>query len=73
MKIPKLKNIKHEEGIVKAYLEHWGYENIVYEPIKNETPDFLINNETAIEVRRLNQHYFGVGRVSAYYPITESS
>lgn len=47
--------MKPEEKIIRKYLESRGYEDIIYEPIKNEPPDFLVNSQIAIEVRRLNK------------------
>lgn len=40
-------------------LLHMGYSeaNIVYEPEKNQPPDFLVEGKFAVEVRRLNQSY----------------
>ena len=49
--------MKREEEIVQEYLEFIGFENIQYEPNGNRTPDFLINQQIAVEVRRLNQFY----------------
>ncbi len=50
--------MKKDEQIVKDYLIENGYpeKNITYEPIRNKTPDFLVNGKIAIEVRRLNQN-----------------
>jgi len=56
----RLKNnhkMKKEEKIAKSYLQHIGAINIVYEPDGNIPPDFLVDGEIAVEVRRLNQHY----------------
>jgi hypothetical protein len=47
------------EAIVLKHLSHLGYTNVIYEPSPNETPDFLINGEIAVEVRRLNQNHSG--------------
>ncbi len=47
-----------EEELVSKFLKYKGYNNIIYEPDGNIPPDFLVDNSTAIEVRRLNQHYF---------------
>lgn len=44
------------ESIALDFLRHSGYRDIVYEPDGNVPPDFLIDNEIAVEVRRLNQH-----------------
>ena len=46
------------EKHVAAFLNHLGYSNVVYEPDGNIPPDFLVDGEIAIEVRRLNQNYF---------------
>lgn len=46
------------EKIVADYLAHLGYTNVVYEPDGNIPPDFLVNGNIAIEVRRLNQNHF---------------
>lgn len=47
-----------EEGIVKKYLTLLGHQDVVYEPDGQVPPDFLVNGKIAVEVRRLNQHYF---------------
>jgi hypothetical protein len=49
------------EKHVHDYLVHRGFANITYEPDGNVPPDFLVNGNIAIEVRRLNQNYFDVG------------
>lgn len=46
-----------DEKRAKEFLEKH-YSNIQFEPIKNAPPDFLINNNIAVEVRRLNQNHF---------------
>ncbi len=51
----KIKNIDEERA--KEYLDSLGYKNIEYEKIPNSTPDFLIDNKIAVEVRRLNINY----------------
>lgn len=56
-----LYKMKKEEQIAKTYLEHIGYSFIDYEPDGNVPPDFVINGEIAVEVRRLNQHYMKGG------------
>lgn len=50
------------EKLVSEYLAHRGYTEVVYEPDGNVTPDFLVNGTIAIEVRRLNQNHFAVGK-----------
>lgn len=52
--------MKEEEAIVWEYLRKEYGENVIYEPYPNQTPDFQLNSTIAIEVRRLNQHFFGV-------------
>jgi hypothetical protein len=49
--------MKPDEKIAKAYLEHLEGKEIEYEPDGNIPPDFLLNQEIAIEVRRLNQNF----------------
>lgn len=51
--------MKREEVIAFKYLKSHGYKQVVYEPDGNVPPDFLVNNEIAIEVRRLNKHVNG--------------
>lgn len=49
--------MKSEEKLAKLHLEHIGCMSILYEPDGNIPPDFLVNGEIAVEVRRLNQHF----------------
>ncbi len=44
------------ESRVRDYLEHIGITDIKYEPDGNVPPDFLIEGQIAVEVRRLNQN-----------------
>ncbi|CAL95244.1 conserved hypothetical protein [Azoarcus olearius] len=46
------------EKLVQDHLLHRGYVDVVYEPDGNVPPDFLVNGNIAIEVRRLNQNHF---------------
>lgn len=48
-----------DERIVEQYLLHTGCSCVTYEPDGNIPPDFLVGGNIAVEVRRLNQHYFG--------------
>jgi len=48
--------MNYDEKIAFNFLSTRGFKNINYEPNGNIPPDFLINGNTAIEVRRLNQH-----------------
>jgi hypothetical protein len=48
--------MKREEQIVRSYLESTGEYKILYEPDGNIPPDFTLNGEIAVEVRRLNQN-----------------
>lgn len=57
--------MKIEEQIAKTYLEHLGYHDIVFEPDGNIPPDFLLNGDIAVEVRRLNQHFQSEGKMGA--------
>lgn len=50
--------MNREERITEAYLKSLGLKNIVFEPDGNVPPDFLVDGRIAVEVRRLNQHFF---------------
>lgn len=55
----KKSKMKPEEIVAEKYLRKAYGGNIVYEPRgKDTTPDFSINGVYAVEVRRLNQHFF---------------
>ena len=54
--------MNNDEKIANKYLCSLG--NIVFEPDGNIAPDFLLNNRTAIEVRRLNQNFIGVDKTN---------
>lgn len=51
--------MKPEELIAQRYLESLLIGDVVYEPDGNIPPDFAVNRATAVEVRRLNENYFG--------------
>jgi hypothetical protein len=42
------------EKLVEVYLQSL-FSKVEYEPIRNETPDFLCDNRVAVEVRRLDE------------------
>ena len=46
-----------DEIRAKQYLQTLKHSTLVYEPLGNVTPDFLLDNKTAIEVRRLNRNF----------------
>lgn len=50
--------MKYEEELARQYLLSIGFvdTDIIYEPVRNETPDFLVEGRIAVEVRRLNQN-----------------
>lgn len=45
------------EAVVQELLANMGFSNIVYEPDGNIPPDFVVDGEIAVEVRRLNQNF----------------
>lgn len=45
------------EQLAERYLLHRGHRNVTFEPDGNVPPDFLIDDNIAVEVRRLNQTY----------------
>jgi hypothetical protein len=49
--------VDSSEKIVFDFLRSSGYTDIQYEPAGNVPPDFLVNGNIAVEVRRLNQNY----------------
>lgn len=54
--------MNYDEKIAYEYLtQNYTNDKIRFEPDGNRPPDFSINNETAIEVRRLNQNYSNQG------------
>lgn len=50
--------MKIEEELAKNFLSTLKLGRPIYEPNKNNPPDFLLDNGIAVEVRRLNQNYF---------------
>jgi len=46
-----------DELRAKQYLQSLDYSQIEYEPLGNVTPDFLLDNKIAVEVRRLNRNF----------------
>jgi hypothetical protein len=53
--------MKRDERHVEKFLVHRGHLDIVHEPDGGVPPDFLIDGHIAIEVRGLNQNFFGTG------------
>lgn len=54
----RMPTMDSSETLVDAHLRHRGFLDIVSEPDGNIPPDFLVNGNIAIEVRRLNQNDF---------------
>ena len=50
-----------DENIVREYLVTH-FDKVIHEPDGNVSPDFLVNDKIAIEVRRLNQQFRGVNK-----------
>lgn len=46
----------HTEALVEQYLLRRGFSDVIFEPDGNVTPDFLVNQRIAVEVRRLDQN-----------------
>lgn len=51
--------MKIEERIAEGYLRGLGVGSVIFEPDGNIPPDFSVGSSTGVEVRRLNQNYFG--------------
>lgn len=49
--------MNQDELVAKKYLEEH-YDNVIYEPDGNISPDFSVGNSIGVEVRRLNQQYY---------------
>lgn len=56
------RKMNREEHIAETYLKSLSLGDVTFEPDGNIPPDFSLNKEIAIEVRRLNQHYFSNGK-----------
>jgi len=69
--------MKKEEYIAMHFLKSLGKGLLTYEPCgRSKPPDFLLASEIAVEVRRLNQNRFALGKVQgleeAYYSLTKA-
>ena len=49
-------NMDKSEQIAESHLRSRGFQDIMYEPDGNVPPDFLVDGQIAVEVRRLNQN-----------------
>jgi hypothetical protein len=56
-----METMKAEEKIAKNYLEGLDLGSVQFEPDGNIPPDFSVGTSIGVEVRRLNQNYFGDG------------
>lgn len=54
--------MKKEEQIAETYLNQLALGTVKYEPDGNIPPDFSIHSTIGVEVRRLNENYFGGNR-----------
>lgn len=58
--------MKIEEEVSEKYLKSLGFENIKYEPLGTTTfPDFLIDENIGVEVRRLNRNHIDDTKIEA--------
>jgi hypothetical protein len=51
-----MSKMNRDERLAKKWLENIGFQSIIFEPDGNVTPDFLVDNRIAVEVRRLIQN-----------------
>lgn len=51
------RKINEDEIRASQYLQTLKHTSLEYEPLGNVTPDFVLDNKIAIEVRRLNKNY----------------
>lgn len=56
-----------DEKLAESYLKSLELDSVIFEPDGNVPPDFLINQQVAVEVRRLNQHKKGEGLETSWY------
>jgi hypothetical protein len=54
--------MNQEERTAQKYLKALSKGNVVFEPNGNIPPDFSVGATIGVEVRRLNQNYFGQGK-----------
>ena len=58
------RKMNREEKLADVYLKSLGFRDVVFEPEgKKKLPDFRIDGNIAVEVRRLNQNYFTKNKV----------
>ena len=57
-----MKNNK-DELRAKRYLQQLNFTHVIYEPLGNVTPDFLLDKRVAVEVRRLNRNYINADQL----------
>ena len=50
--------MNREERITEVFLKSLGFKDVISEPDGNIPPDFSVDGRIAVEVRRLNQHFF---------------
>ncbi len=69
------RKMNQAEAWAKDYLVYRGFkeEDIDFEPDGNMTPDFLLENRIAVEVRRLNQHWQGSSEDDLREPVEKLS
>jgi hypothetical protein len=60
------REMDREGKITEACLKSLGFKNVFFEPEGNRTPDFQIDGKVAVEIRRLNQHYFTSNKVRGF-------
>ena len=51
------RKVNEDEIRAKHYLKTIPHTTLTYEPLGNVTPDFVLDNTIAVEVRRLNKNY----------------
>jgi hypothetical protein len=56
--------MNQEERTAEKFLKGLSKGEVVFEPNGNVPPDFSVGPKVAVEVRRLNQNYFGPGRAT---------
>ena len=62
----RLATMNEEEKLAENYLKSISHHSLIFEPEGNVPPDFLLNENIAIEVTRLNDHYEYQGALRRY-------
>ncbi|OVE80809.1 hypothetical protein BVY04_04845 [bacterium M21] len=69
---PEYRKMNDDEKLADSFLRETMGEDVVFEPDGNVPPDFLVDGELAVEVRRLNHNYTNSGKTEGLENTTEA-